>query len=59
MEQGFDFANIPLVGREAIREKLLLGLQSASEGRGQTVLLRGGPGSGKTHLSEFFLPESV
>jgi len=52
MEQGFDFANIPLVGRAAIREKLLLGLQAASEGRGQTVLLRGGPGSGKTHLSE-------
>ena len=52
MEQGFDFANIPLVGREAIREKLLLGIQAASEGRGQTVLLRGGPGSGKTHLSE-------
>ncbi len=50
MAKGFDFSTLPLIGREETKSRLVSGLQSALEGEGQTLLLRGELGSGKTHL---------
>jgi DNA-binding CsgD family transcriptional regulator len=52
-DQGFDFAHLPVVGRERVQETLLRGLQAAAKGEGETVLLTGEPGSGKTHVCRF------
>jgi DNA-binding CsgD family transcriptional regulator len=58
MEQGFDFAHLPVVGRDAVQERLLLCLRSASEGNGRTVFLTGEPGCGKTHVSRSLMSEA-
>ncbi|MBT8398448.1 MAG: AAA family ATPase, partial [Gemmatimonadetes bacterium] len=50
METGFDFSTLPLIGREETKARLVSGLQSALEGVGRTLLLRGELGTGKSHL---------
>jgi len=45
-----DFANLPIVGREEIQEMVRLGLASAVDGRGSTLLPVGERGLGKTRL---------
>jgi DNA-binding CsgD family transcriptional regulator len=51
MERAFDFGDLPLVGRAHVQERILAGLDLAKGGRGCTLLLTGGRGCGKTHLS--------
>ncbi|MCJ7629464.1 MAG: ATP-binding protein, partial [Longimicrobiales bacterium] len=58
MEKGFDFSTLPVVGREEIQEELLSTLQSAMDGRGRTILLKGERGTGKTHLCRFLKGEA-
>ncbi|MFC1574878.1 BREX system ATP-binding domain-containing protein, partial [Gemmatimonadota bacterium] len=58
MEKVVDFGALPVVGREAIQERLLLGLQAAQRGQGGTLLLSGERGTGKTHISRHLREEA-
>ncbi len=58
METGIDFSILPVIGREQTKERLVSGLQSALDGRGRTLILRGELGTGKTHLCRHLLNEA-
>jgi len=45
-----DLAHLPFVGRARERSTLMGALQAVSQGRGETVLVEGEPGVGKTRL---------
>ncbi len=48
--EGVGFPMLPLVGREEIQEKLLLGLEAAHRHEGRTLILTGERGTGKSSL---------
>jgi DNA-binding CsgD family transcriptional regulator len=52
-----DFAQVPIVGREEIQERIRQGLGSALAGHGQTLLLVGEIGLGKSRLCRWVREE--
>ena len=58
MDDGLDLGDLPLVGQEAVVERLHLGLRTAAAGKGRTVVLRGERGTGKSRLARTLRTEA-